>query len=338
MAANRILNGDKIIVVDMEFDSGIIYQLEPDGDMYDALHPSNVFNPDIIDSGYAKMANLWFSALKKVLPRSSPECPIGISSYWTLDEVGGDFFVDTVNGNHGMGSSSPLSVAGKVVWAQYFNGIDTGINIQSDDSLNWTDNTGFSIAYWLKRTNSAFDRNEVVLGRDDGTASAMHWWTGLRTDGKAAFVLVATNGKGSGSWETGEYLEGNFDLADGTWHHITAVRDSVKNENRLYVDGELNDSVIIEYDGGEGFESDTAPLNIGWLNLGSGYHFSGTLDEVAIYTRVLTADEFLSHFNLGLPYCGTTDPSNDDSGDDGTNVDGNCFIDTIWHLPKIFMP
>ncbi len=55
---------------------------------------------------------------------------------------------------------------------------------------------------------------------------------------------------------TGEFLEGNDDLTDGVWHHVAVVRDSAENENRLYVDGVLNDSVDHHYDNGEGFESE----------------------------------------------------------------------------------
>jgi hypothetical protein len=49
MALNRIANGDDIIIVDME--SALNYST----DMYDNVHPN--------DNGYAKMANVWRSAL-----------------------------------------------------------------------------------------------------------------------------------------------------------------------------------------------------------------------------------------------------------------------------------
>jgi lysophospholipase L1-like esterase len=56
MALQRIANGDKIVIVDMEHDAGFDYRYIPSGDMYyndpEGLHPS--------PSGYAKMANLWY--------------------------------------------------------------------------------------------------------------------------------------------------------------------------------------------------------------------------------------------------------------------------------------
>jgi lysophospholipase L1-like esterase len=56
MAQQRITNGDKIVIVDMEHDAGFDYRYIPSGDMYyndpEGLHPS--------PSGYAKMASLWY--------------------------------------------------------------------------------------------------------------------------------------------------------------------------------------------------------------------------------------------------------------------------------------
>jgi lysophospholipase L1-like esterase len=67
MAQDRIdLLGDKIIIVDMEDGAGIDYYLSsdnPPGDMWDDLHP--------FDTGYEKMAIIWFSAIGTVLPAPS---------------------------------------------------------------------------------------------------------------------------------------------------------------------------------------------------------------------------------------------------------------------------
>jgi len=75
MAMSRITNGDKIIMVDMEDIPGFVYQIDTEppndlGDMYDNLHPNNVVNPEVIDSGYGKMADQWFATLETFLPKS----------------------------------------------------------------------------------------------------------------------------------------------------------------------------------------------------------------------------------------------------------------------------
>ena len=67
MANNRIDNGDKIVIVDMEDGAGIDYRRKPAGDMWDDLHP---FQYGI---GYTKMADEWFSALEQILPDPDPD-------------------------------------------------------------------------------------------------------------------------------------------------------------------------------------------------------------------------------------------------------------------------
>ncbi len=70
MARARIAAGDKIVLVDMEAGAGIIYQLYPEGDMADTLHP--------YATGYEKMAAVWRNALvNQVLPR----CPAGSGTF-----------------------------------------------------------------------------------------------------------------------------------------------------------------------------------------------------------------------------------------------------------------
>jgi hypothetical protein len=60
MAQARIENGDQVILVDMEDGAGLIYSLQPAGDMWDSLHP--------FATGYTKMADVWFDALDDILP------------------------------------------------------------------------------------------------------------------------------------------------------------------------------------------------------------------------------------------------------------------------------
>lgn len=69
MAYDRIINPnnpaypDNIIIVDMEDGANINYDLvmnNPLGDMWNNLHP--------FETGYKKMANVWFSGLREILP------------------------------------------------------------------------------------------------------------------------------------------------------------------------------------------------------------------------------------------------------------------------------
>jgi hypothetical protein len=80
-------------------------------------------------------------------------------------------------------------------------------------------------------------------------------------------------------------VTGSTDVADGNWHHIVAIRDAEAEEIRLYVDGKPEGAVGATYTAS--FNSPTATLNIGWLNLSSGFYFDGIVDEMALYNILL---------------------------------------------------
>jgi len=172
--------------------------------------------------------------------------------------------------------------------------------VPANESFDFGPNDSFSIELWFKKdATTPLSEEEVFVGRDDEPLSSLHWWVGLWTGGEAAFVLRDRNNSAV------SLLGGSSDLTDGEWHHVVVVRDSDLGQTRLYVDGVLNDSVDITYT--TGFDSATAALNLGWLNLDSGYNFGGSLDEVAIYNKWLSEEEIAEHYNSGAggSYCGT---------------------------------
>jgi hypothetical protein len=97
---------------------------------------------------------------------------------------------------------------------------------------------------------------------------------------------------------------GTKTVSDGQWHHVVAVRNGGSAVNQIYVDGVLDgsQSMYTEYT----FKADDpTDINVGWLQrrlVGDPeYHFTGSLDEIAIYNRVVTALEASSFYNNGLP-------------------------------------
>ncbi len=227
------------------------------------------------------------------------DCPEGLTSYWTLDETSGSTYVDLVNRKDGVGNESPTPANGLVFSAQDFDGSTTGIDVEPDDSFDWGINESFSIEYWVNDSSSSLN-SKVVVGRDDTLKSKLHWWTGLRPSGEANFTLRDADGVIA-------EVEGKR-VNDGEWHHVAAVRDADTDpkEIRLYVDGVEQASVdAVDYTAG--FDSEKAELNIGYLNRKDDperHRFNGTLDEVAIYNRVLSPEEISQHYNEGLSYCG----------------------------------
>ena len=243
----------------------------------------------------------------KVKLDETQTCPTDMLAYWKLDETSGSTYDDFYDGHDGQcASPCPIPATGHVNGGQEFDGSNTGIDVPTvpgDDSFNWGANDSFSIEFWMKAdsANSCSLSNEVIVGRDDGPSSQLHWWVGIGcgswANGGAAFVLRDKSGVIG-------YAVGTTDLTDGSWYHIVAVRDASTSENRIYVNGTEEDSTIVTY--ADGFDSPTAALNVGWLDLSHGYHFDGTVDEVALYDEALSSDEIRQHRNEGLAgrwYC-----------------------------------
>jgi hypothetical protein len=204
--------------------------------------------------------------------------PPDLQHYWQLNESAGPGYSDLIGGlGASCGTACPTAVAGVVSGAQQFDGSSSELNVAHDSSFDWSSGARFSIEFWMKE--SACTGRQAVVGRHDA-ATQLHWWVGCE-DGNAAFYLFDRNGVGPT-----QGVIGTSNVADGSWHHVVAVRDSIRNENQLYVDGVKEAVVAASY--GADFDGTTA-LNIGWLNDSAGdYHFGGVIDELALRGRVLS--------------------------------------------------
>lgn len=240
-------------------------------------------------------------------------------AYWPLDEASGaTTFEDVVGTNDGTcsGEACPAAAAGKVGGAFTFTASQNdGITVAAPDPdvFDWLGNESFSIEVWVKMTQSCEVENRVFIGRYPvvpilGKAS---WWVGCTYDGTnlisvANFSLRDTNG-------TTGATTGTSPINNGEWHHIVAVRDNASNENRIYVDGVLENTVISPSYTGT-FESDGA-VTMGYYQTPISYLLNGTLDNIAIFDRALTDEEIADHFNSGQgqSLCNDAPVANDDT-------------------------
>jgi len=226
-------------------------------------------------------------------------CPTDMLAYWKLDETSGTTYYDFYDGHDGeCAGDCPDPATGHINGGQVFSST-TGIDVPADEDFDWGAGDSFSIEFWMRRPGT-LTGNEVIVGRDD-SATNLHWWVGVGqwVGNVAAFCLYETDG-------TGTCLTGEEVVTGGDWHHIAAVRDAAANELRIYVDGE-EDGLVEPPSYSAGFDSTTAALNIGWLNLNPYFHFEGIADEVALYDRALSATEIQQHYDNdggdGPGYC-----------------------------------
>ena len=100
-------------------------------------------------------------------------------------------------------------------------------------------------------------------------------------------------------------VEIEIPISDGQWHHIVfAIEDAGKAEVSIYMDGEPQEVIRGDVKELDNFIPFVEPIFIGAGNNRGAVsrHFPGTIDEVRIYDRPLTAGEVTRNFKskIGL--------------------------------------
>jgi hypothetical protein len=235
--------------------------------------------------------------LEELLDLNAPggfACPVGMVAYWELEESDGPY-LDSYNGHDGDDTGTPpTQVPGKFGKAQDFASTTTGIDVPSDEDFDWEASDSFSIEFWVKAdVDACLTHSRVVVGRDDG--AGVQWWVGCAAvSGQATFQLDDSD-------NVRKTLKG-VSITDGAWHHIVAIRDGAADMIYLYVDNVKNEITANTYTG-DFTAVAPANVNIGWINhrIDSPdiHRFLGVIDEVAIYSRVLSAEQVSLHFQGG---------------------------------------
>ena len=114
----RQAGGDKIILVDMQNGAGIDYdRWDMGGDMWNDLHP--------YETGYAKMADLWFTGLMDILPQADAGDTQTVTEAATV----------TLDGSN---SSDPNGMIGSYLWEQLPGGSLVQLTNAATDTATFT--------------------------------------------------------------------------------------------------------------------------------------------------------------------------------------------------------
>ena len=229
---------------------------------------------------------------------------------WHLeDNVSGDgqtIIDSSANENDGTTSDAGASgmdctVAGRVGdYACDFDGSDDFIATTYTTSIG----TGpFTMEAWVKMDDS--NQTGAIIAKRPGTTDQLALLVcadaGCSSSGQVLSVIEEGGG-------TTRSAVGTTDIADGTWHHVAVVRDSVSI--RAYVDGELDAEDVDT----AGDIDSTQRVTIGNADSSfTGDEFDGSIDEVAIHTRALSETELKEHASR-LPH-GTIQSGIVDLGD-----------------------
>ena len=207
------------------------------------------------------------------------------AAYWRLGEASGAAAADEKGANAGtylggVGLGQPGALTGEANTSASFDGVDDYVNVPNSASLNAT--SGVTVEAWVKRTKSGVWQN-VVAKSGSGAAAAQNYALWINTANKP--VLYFGNGSASGSVTAPAAIDTN-------WHHLVATYDNANA--KIYVDGVLKATAASNVP----LTANTQVLTIG-RSVDGLRVFGGLIDEVAVYTSVLSLSSIQAHYNVG---------------------------------------
>jgi len=217
-----------------------------------------------------------------------PKTMSGLIAYWSFDETDGDIANDNVGENHGIVYGASW-IDGKVNGALSFDCRDDRVKLPESIVSG---KTTLSICLWVKTSDTWFGLLSGANQTYDNECSfAVPNWT----ENRLALLYHDNRGR------FGERVHvTNVTFNDDSWHMLTVVIEA--GGSKVYLDGVLEEDG--DYGSDEGFmveglwiggEQDS--VNGGWS---ISQQYSGVVDELAIFDRVLTPEEIEQFYNWGL--------------------------------------
>ena len=198
--------------------------------------------------------------------------PASAYSHWKFDETSGTTASDsTIHRNHATVTGATWDTTGRVGGALTFTG-DDWVRVASPSAV-LKPTSAYAISAWVRYSTTDSSGADVV-SMGDNYALRLRDNGGVATFFKTAAGTVSVDTLG-------------VDTSDGTWHHL--VGQYTGSALQIYVDGVLKQEVPAS-------GSMTYPLGQSFYlgrngNGGTSHDFIGTIDQVRVYGRALTAGE-----------------------------------------------
>ena len=195
----------------------------------------------------------------------------GLVSYWSFDtgDIDGNTVKDLIGNHDGTIKGEPKIIKGKIGDALDFDGVDDHVDFGKIDV------TGFT-----EITESAWVSYRVTDKR----------WLSINHHGGDDISIAVYDSKVHFHFDDGNAVWfRSGDIAQNTWYHVALTFDGTKVSG--YVDGALVESRDAAYD----FAGSDGATTVG-KHAGAARFIDGSVDEVLIYNRALSADEVKQNF------------------------------------------
>ncbi len=210
--------------------------------------------------------------------------------YWRLGETSGTVAADASgNGHTGSYQNGPtLGQSGAIVNDTNKAVRLDGVNDFVTSSSSYTNPQSFSVELWFKTTSTAGGKLIGFGNSQTGTSGNYDRHVYMTSTGKLVF----------GVWvvDHPETITSPSSYNNDSYHHMVATLSG--NGMALYVDGALvGTNPTSSAQSYNGFWRVGGDNLAGWPNRPTSNFFNGTVDEAAVYTSALTADDVATHFS-----------------------------------------
>jgi hypothetical protein len=214
--------------------------------------------------------------------------PGGLVAAYSFNEGSGATTADkSGNGLTGTLNVTTWTTAGRYGNGLVFNGASSSVNLGDPAALQLTGS--MTLEAWVNAAANPGD-DGFIVGKSDGPGWQLKT---TRDNGPQQFCT-----KVSESTTLAARKFSTTTRALATWYHVAAVYDATARTLQLYVNGVAENGVSVG----------TVPpvqfnraVNVYIGRRHDGFFFNGTIDEVRIYSRALSAAEINTDMNTPLP-------------------------------------
>jgi len=245
---------------------------------------------------------------------SAEQCtkaPSSMISWWPAE---GDA-IDIVDGNYGTMQNGTTFASGKVNQAFSLDGIDDYVRIENEEPFDFERTDSFTIDAWIK-TSEVFP-NQMIFSKYIRPVGILtgYFFQVLSSGRPELNGFPGLNLGMNTSDGQSMLLESVVNYADGEFHHVAATYDGSSSSSgmNLYFDGVLAPRTFEINNINSGTILNDGKPEIGNNTADGDSYFHGSIDEVEVFNRALTADEIAAIHQAGSA--------------------GKCREVTICHMP-----